>query len=65
MATVTMQPTKKGEKKITFHKGGLHESTGTPAGKKIPSSKIHTALSGGFGPLAAKQARFYENVLKK
>lgn len=63
MATETLKPTKKGEKPIEFHKGGLHESTGTPMGKKISPSKMSKALAGGFGPKAKKQAEFAKNVL--
>ena len=59
----TVKPTKKGQKPITFQKGGLHASTGTPAGKKIPASKRKKALAGGYGPKAKKQAQFAKNVL--
>ena len=54
---------KKGQKKITFKAGGLHQSTGTPAGRKIPVSKMKAAASGKLGPLAKKQAMFKANVL--
>jgi len=60
---VTLRPTKKGQKPITFQSGGLHKSTGTPAGKKIPASKMSAALSGRLGSLAKKQAQFKKNVL--
>ncbi len=60
---VTLKPTKKGQKKITFQAGGLHRSTGTPAGQKIPAAKKAAALRGELGPKAAKQARFAKNVL--
>ena len=63
MTKVTLKPKKKGQKKITFNKGGLHKSTSTPAGKKIPSSKMQAALSGKLGPKAKKQANFAKNVL--
>ncbi len=63
--TRTIKSKKKGQKPITFHPGGLHSSTGTPKGQKIPASKIAKALSGGFGPKAASQARFAKNVLNK
>lgn len=56
---------KAGKKPISFHAGGLHASTHTPAGHKIPSSKLHKALEGGYGPKAKKQAEFAKNVLKK
>jgi hypothetical protein len=60
---VTLKPKKKGQKPITFTSGGLHKSTGTPAGKKIPASKVNAALSGGLGAKAKKQALFKKNVL--
>jgi len=52
-----------GKKPISFEKGGLHKSTGTPAGQKIPAAKMQAALSGELGPKAAAQARFAQNVL--
>lgn len=55
---------KKGEKPITFTKGGLHQSTNTPSGQKIPTSKRHAALMGKYGAKAKKQELFAENVLK-
>jgi hypothetical protein len=61
-STVTMKP-KNGQKPISFHAGGLHSSTGTPQGQKIPASKMKKALSGGFGTKAEKQANFKRNVL--
>ena len=60
---VTLKPRKKGQKKIKFHPGGLHESLGVPAGKPIPKSAMQAALAGKRGKKAAKQARFKENVL--
>lgn len=60
---VTLKPTKAGQKPIKFTKGGLHASTGTPQGKKIPASKKKAALAGKFGKKAAAQARFAANVL--
>jgi hypothetical protein len=54
---------KKGQKSISFTKGGLHESTGTPAGEKIPASKRMAALHGSYGSKAKKQELFAENVL--
>lgn len=46
----------------TMHKGGLHESLGVPAGKKIPKAKIETAAKkpGKVG----KQARLAETFAK-
>ncbi len=55
---------KEGKKPISFHPGGLHESTGTPAGQKITASKRMAALHGAYGEKAEKQERFAENVLK-
>jgi hypothetical protein len=52
-----------GKKPISFRKGGLHQSTGTPAGKPIPAGKMQQALSGKLGPQAQKQANFAKNVL--
>jgi hypothetical protein len=63
--TVTMTPTKKGQKTITFKSGGLHAATGTPQDETIPASKMQKALSGGYGPKAKKQAQFAKNVLAK
>jgi hypothetical protein len=60
---VTIKPSKKGQKKITFTPGGLHKSTKTPAGKKIPAAKMRKALAGKLGPKAKKQALFKKNVL--
>jgi len=55
--------TKAGQKPIRFSPGGLHRSTGTPAGEKIPASKMRAAASGKLGPKAKKQALFKKNVL--
>jgi hypothetical protein len=63
MAKTTLKPTKRGQKKIAFQKGGLHSSTGTPPGKKIPAAKRRAARSGKLGPKAKKQELFAENVL--
>jgi hypothetical protein len=61
--TKTLKPTKKGQKKITFRPGGLHQSLGVPAGKPIPRSAFQSALSGNQGALAKRQAIFKQNVL--
>ena len=63
MAKETIKPVKKGQKPITFNKGGLHASTGTPAGEKIPAKKLTEAKSGKLGAKAKKQEMFRENVL--
>jgi hypothetical protein len=55
---------KAGKKPISFHPGGLHESTHTPAGQKISPAKRAEALAGGFGSKVRKQALFAQNVLK-
>ena len=60
---VTLKPKKKGQKPITFTSGGLHKSTGTPAGKTIPASKVNAALAGRLGPKAKRQALFKKNIL--
>lgn len=60
---VTLKKTRPGQKTITFRKGGLHASTGTPQGKKIPASKLRAAKSGKYGKKAQKQELFRENVL--
>lgn len=53
------------KKPLKFKEGGLHSSTHTKAGQKIPASKHAAAASGKLGPKAEKQERFYRNVLKK
>lgn len=59
-----IKPKKPGQKTLKFREGGLHASTGTAAGKKIPASKHAAARSGKLGPKAEKQELFFENVLK-
>lgn len=54
---------KAGHKAIEFNKGGLHASTGTPAGQKIPEKKREEAAEGKLGPKAKKQELFARNVL--
>ncbi len=63
MDTKTIQPKEAGQKPITFHPGGLHASTHTKPGEKIPASKWKAALAGRYGPKAKKQANFARNVL--
>lgn len=60
---VTLKPKKKGQKKITFTKGGLHKSLGVPVGQKIPMAKIRAAMMGKYGQKAMRQAEFMHNVL--
>lgn len=54
-----------GKKPIKFKEGGLHETTHTPMGEKIPESKIKAAAEGKYGPKGKKQVAFMHNVLKK
>lgn len=54
---------KTGQKKITFKKGGLHQSLGLPQGSKIPATAVQRALAGHYGPKAKQQAMFKKNVL--
>lgn len=63
MTKVTLKSTKKGQKPISFNRGGLHASTSTPANKPIPAAKKAKALSGGYGAKAKRQAQFAKNVL--
>lgn len=60
---VTMRA--KGKKPVTFNKGGLHRSTNTPMGQKIPASKMAAAKAGRYGPLAKKQANMATGMLAK
>jgi hypothetical protein len=62
-AKKTLKPSKPGQKAISFTPGGLHKSTGTPAGKPIPAGKLKAAASGKLGAKAEKQAQFKANVL--
>lgn len=63
MKLKVLKKTKPGQKTIKFHPGGLHESTHTPAGEKIPASKVAAAKEGKYGAEAKKQALFAQNVL--
>jgi len=56
---------KKGDKSVSFKKGGLHKSLGVPQGEKIPASKMAAAKSGKYGPKAKKQAVFASGMLAK
>lgn len=60
----TIGPSKPGQKPMHFKVGGLHRSTGTPAGKPISAAKHAAAKSGKLGSLAEKQENYFENVLK-
>lgn len=59
-----IKPSEPGQKKISFTHGGLHTTTNTRAGEKIPASKIAAALAGQYGPKGRQQALFMKNVLK-
>lgn len=54
---------KKGQKPITFEKGGLHETTNTPADEKVPASKVAAAAAGKYGKKGMMQANLMKNVL--
>ena len=41
---------------ISFKKGGLHQTTGTPMGQPIPAAKLAAAKAGKYGALGVKQA---------
>lgn len=60
---MAMIPGKGGKPPISFHEGGLHASTGTPAGQPIPAAEHAAAGSGSLGPKAAAQENFFRNVL--
>lgn len=52
-------------KPLKFKEGGLHASTHTKQGQKIPAAKHAAAAAGKLGPKAKRQETFYRNVLKK
>ncbi len=54
-----------GQGPITFREGGLHETTGTPMGERIPARKMQAALAGRYGKKGAKQARMAKGMLAK
>ena len=60
----TIQAKDPGQKPIEFKKGGLHETTSTAPGDKIPKEKIAAALAGKYGPKGKAQALFMKNILK-
>lgn len=53
----------KGQKPVTFKKGGLHRSLDVAAGEKIPAGKMAAAKAGRYGPLAKKQASMATGML--
>ena len=62
MAKTTIKG-KRGQKPITFNKGGLHRTTHTPAGQKIPAEKVEKAARGDYGALGVKQASLAKGAL--
>lgn len=54
---------KAGQKPVKFKKGGLHRSTNTPEGERIPASKMAAAKAGRYGALAKKQANMATGML--
>lgn len=63
-AKKTTISTGKGKKPIKFTKGGLHKSTNTPAGEKIPATKLKAAAAGKYGEKAKKQAALARGLSK-
>lgn len=59
-----IKPESPDQKTISFHEGGLHASTHTPAGQPISAAKHSAAAAGKLGPKAEKQENFFRNVLK-
>lgn len=53
----------KGQKPVTFAKGGLHRTVGVPQGEKIPASKMAAAKAGKYGPKGKKQASMATGML--
>lgn len=51
------------QKSVTFREGGLHRTTGTPLGEKIPADKMAAAKAGKYGSLGVKQANMATNML--
>lgn len=60
---VTIKSKKTGKTIVSFKKGGLHESLGVPAGKKIPAAKLAQALK-SKNPKVKKQAQLAKNMAK-
>lgn len=63
MKIKVLKKTAPNQKTIKFHEGGLHQTTHTPAGEKIPTAKVRAALAGKYGDKGKKQANFMKNVL--
>lgn len=64
MAKTTIKG-KRGQKPVSFSKGGLHRSTNTPEGENIPASKLAAAKRGDYGAKAVKQANMASGMLRK
>lgn len=62
---IILKKTEPGQKTIKYHPGGLHETTHTPKGEKIPESKVSAALHGEYGKKGKEQALMMKNVFKK
>ncbi len=63
MAKTVSIPTGSGDS-ISFSKGGLHRSTNTPMGEKIPAKKLAAAAAGKYGARAVKQANLAKGLKK-
>ena len=63
MKIKVLKKTSPDQKTIKFKEGGLHATTGTPQGEKIPISKVNAALNGKYEKKGVKQAMFMKNVL--
>lgn len=63
MATIVTIKGDKKRKPLRFREGGLHATTGTPAGETIPRAKVEAAAQGEYGPLGVKQANFAMHAL--
>jgi hypothetical protein len=53
----------KGQKQVTFQKGGLHRSVNVPQGQKIPAPKMAAAKRGDYGAKTKKQANMATGML--
>ncbi len=64
MKIKVIKKTSPDQKTIKFKEGGLHQTTHTPGGEKIPPGKIKAAMRGEYGEKGKKQVMFMKNVLK-
>ena len=60
---VTIQ-TGPNQSNISFKGGGLHRTTNTPAGQKIPPKKMAAAKRGAYGPKGKQQAALAGSLKK-